>query len=227
MRLSVPQESYRRTLDRRRFDLARLRTGQRLLARPWWDRLRGRLEPRPYPFADAALLESPLRRLYASPQRVLAAFGLKPGESVLEIGPGIGYYSRVAARRIGYGGRLICLDIQREMLLETRRRLCAAGVESAEFVQGSAEWLPFGSGSFDHVFLVTVLGEIPDRAQAIREIRRVLRPGGRVSVSEQLPDPDFVTTGTLRRHLRAAGFVEQATRRHFLLAYTSTWHVGK
>ncbi|OGB92633.1 MAG: hypothetical protein A3G35_11555 [candidate division NC10 bacterium RIFCSPLOWO2_12_FULL_66_18] len=198
-----------------------------LLARAWWDRLRGRLEPRPYPFEHAALLESPLRQLFASPRRVFAALDLKPAERVLEIGAGIGYYSLEATRRIGSSGRLICLDIQWEMLVEARRRLRAAGSESAEFVQASAEYLPFASGSFDHVILVTVLGEIPDRSQTLREIRRVLRPGGRLSVSEQLPDPDFVAPDTLRRQLRAAGFVEEATRKQFPLAYTSTWHVGK
>ncbi len=198
-----------------------------MLARAWWDRLRGRLEPRAYPFAEAALLETPLRQLFASPQRILCAFDLKPGERVLEIGPGIGHYSLEAARRIGRRGRLTCLDIQGEMLLETRRRLRAAGIEGAGSIQASAEDLPFAADSFDHVLAVTVLGEIPDRSRALREIRRVLRAGGRLSVSEQLPDPDFITPGTLRRQLHAAGFVEEATRRHFLLAYTSTWRVGK
>src|SRR5574341_224181 len=102
-----------------------------MLARAWWNRLRGQLAPSPYPFAEATLLESPLRGLFASPQRVLTALDLKPGERVLEIGPGTGYYSREAARRIGARGRLICLDIQRGMLLETRRRLHAAGFQAA------------------------------------------------------------------------------------------------
>ncbi len=198
-----------------------------LIARAWWHRLRGRLEPGPYPFGEAALLESPLRRLFAGPRRLLAAFNLRPGERVLEIGSGVGYYSPAAARHIGEQGRLICLDIQREMLAEARRRLRAAGFERAQVVQASAEHLPFAASSFDHVFLVAVLGEIPDRSQALGEVRRVLRPGGRLSVSEQLPDPDFITPTMLRRQLRGAGFVEEATRRHFLLAYTSTWYAGE
>ena len=196
-----------------------------LVARGWRDRLRGRLEPGPYPFAQATLLDSPLRTLLYGPTRVVNAFDLKAGQRVLDVGSGTGYYSVETARRIGDRGRLTCLDIQGEMLVETRGRLRAAGVESAEFVQASAERLPFASGSFDYVLLVTVLGEIPDRLQALKEIRRVLRPGGRLSVSEQLPDPDFITPGALRRQLRASGFVEETTRRHFLLAYTSAWRV--
>src|SRR3990172_9955121 len=198
-----------------------------MIARAWVDRLRGRLDPSPYPFADAAFLETPLRGLFAGPQRVLAACKLKPGDRVLEIGPGVGYYSVHVARRIGDQGWLICVDIQREMTLETRRRLRSAGFQDAEFVQASAQRLPFASNAFDHVLIVTVLGEIPDRSQALTEVRRVLRPGGRLSVSEQLPDPDFVTPGTLRRQLHAAGFVEEATRGHFFLAYTSTWRAAK
>ncbi len=198
-----------------------------LVARGWWDRLWGRLEPRPYPFPEATLLDSSLRKLFSDPRRIFATFDVKPGERVLDIGSGTGYYSVEAARRTGDGGRLTCLDIQREMLLETRRRLMGAGFERAEFIEASAEDLPFASESFDRVLLVTVLGEIPDRSRALRECGRVLREGGRLSVSEQLPDPDFVTPASLRRQLRAAGFVEETTRGHFLLAYTSTWHVDK
>jgi SAM-dependent methyltransferase len=189
------------------------------LLRTWWLRARGRLEPRPCPYSDAAVLESPLRSWFGGPRRILGAFGLGPGERVLEVGPGIGYYSLEAAARIGASGRLICLDVQGEMLRETRRRLRGAG----GFVRASAVALPFASEAFDRVFLITVLGEIPDRAEALREIRRVLRPGGRLSISEQLPDPDYVRLAVLRRDLAATGFVEEASRRHRALAYTSTW----
>ena len=107
------------------------------------------------------------------------------------------------------------------MLRETRKRLASSGAENARFLAASAIDLPLASESVDHVFLVTVLGEIPDRARALREIRRVLRPGGRLSVSEQLPDPDYVTRRTLRRELAGAGFAELRTRGR--LFYTSTW----
>ena len=192
------------------------------LLRTWWLRLRGHLQPRPFPYSDAAILESPLRRAFASPSRILGAFGLASGERVLEIGPGIGYYSLEAVARVGESGRLVCLDVQREMLLETRRRLQSAG-RAAHFVQASAVALPFVPSSFDRVFLITVLGEIPERSRALGEIHRTLRAGGRLSVSEQLPDPDFITVATLRSELRAAGFAEESTKRHLAIAYSSTW----
>lgn len=191
------------------------------LLRSWWNRFRGRLEPIPCPFSQARVLDSKLRSLVASPQRVLGAFELAPGERVLEVGPGTGYYSIAAARRVGESGLLVCLDVQREMLLETRRRLGAGGNLRAAFIHADVSALPLGTGSFDHVFLITVLGEFPNRWRALVELRRVLRPGGRLSVSEQLPDPDFISRGRLRRELGALGFTEIATRGRFF--YTSSW----
>jgi ubiquinone/menaquinone biosynthesis C-methylase UbiE len=191
----------------------------------WWDRLRGRLEPTPCPFSDAAVLDLPARALVAGPERILGAFGLRPGDRVLEIGPGTGYYSLEAARRIGETGRLICLDLQVEMLLEVRRRARAARQNNLHLLRGDVRAVPLQPSSIDQVFLVGVLGEIPERARALDEIRRVLKPEGRLSVSEQMPDPDFVTKRSLRRALSAAGFVECSTRGH--LFYTSTWHLPR
>jgi ubiquinone/menaquinone biosynthesis C-methylase UbiE len=186
----------------------------------WWDRLRGRLKPEPCPFSKASVLENPLRRLIAAPDHVLGRFGVHAGETVLEIGPGIGYYSLEAASRVTSAGRLICLDIQREMLAEVYRRMKAANLR-ADLVQASGADLPLRSDSHDHVLLIGVLGELLDRATALAEVRRVLRPGGRLSVSEQFPDPDFITRGTLRRELRDASFIEGETRG--ILWYTSVW----
>jgi ubiquinone/menaquinone biosynthesis C-methylase UbiE len=193
------------------------------LIRAWWDRLRGRLRPTPCPFSQAAALDVSARRLVASPGRILGEFGLASGERVLEIGPGIGFYSVEAAKRVGTAGRLICLDLQREMLREVRRRTGAAGERRVDFVTADAGELPLRSGSIDRVSLITVLGEFPDRGRALAEIRRVLRPGGHLSVSEQLPDPDFVTRTTLRRELGAIGLIEVSGRGRFF--YTSNWQL--
>ena len=186
----------------------------------WWQRIRGELRPRPCPYSLAGTLDIAGRRLVAGPERVMAAFGLAAGQTALEIGCGTGFYSPEAARRVGSSGRLVCLDLQQAMLREARRRVEASGLR-ARFVRASAHALPLLSNSVDHAFLVTVLGEIPDRRRALAEIARVLRARGRLSVSEQLPDPDFVTPRQLRRELSAAGFVEERTKGW--LWYTSTW----
>ena len=190
------------------------------LLRAWWDRIRGRLVPRACPYRFAFVLEVPGRRLVAGPAKILGAFGIAAGEKVLEIGPGIGFYSVEAARCVGPSGRLICLDLQGEMLRETRRRIEASRL-SADLLQADARAIPLRSGSVDHVYLIAVLGEIPDRARALGEIKRVLRPGGHLSVSEQFPDPDFITSRRLREELSAAGFVEERTKGW--LVYASTW----
>jgi ubiquinone/menaquinone biosynthesis C-methylase UbiE len=96
-----------------------------------------------------------------------------------------------------------------------------AGEVLAHFLRADAGALPLASDSMDHVLLIGVLGEFPDRRRALHEIVRVLRPAGRLSVSEQLPDPDFVTKSTLRSELAPLGFTELSTRGYAF--YTSTW----
>lgn len=191
--------------------------------RSWWARIRGRLVPKPCPHSHAWVLQAPMRSIHASPKRILGAFNLKEGETVLEIGPGTGYYSLLALQSVLPNGRLICLDIQFEMLRELRTRFLEKAANQADLVQGDALNLPIRSKTVDHVLLITVLGELPNRREALREIHRVLRSGGRLSVSEQFPDPDFVTKGTLRRELSEIGFVEQDTRGR--LVYASTWRL--
>lgn len=191
------------------------------VVRAWWARLRGKLAPVPCPYSQSGWLDIPFRRLRAGPRKILGRFGVGPGERVLEIGPGTGFYSTEATRRIGRSGHLICLDIQREMLEHTRRRLRTSAGAPVSLVQADALRLPLRSGVVDRVVLIAVLGELPARARALDEIARVLRPAGRLSVCEQFPDPDFVTLGSLRRTLPAHGFVEESSRGH--LVYASTW----
>ncbi len=194
------------------------------LTRAWWARLRGKLGAKPCPYRFAWVLDMPMRAWHAGPEKIVGAFGLEAGEKVLEIGAGTGYYSLYAARIVGRGGEFLALDIQLPMLLELRRRNLKTGGIPMQLVQASAAGIPVRTGSLDHVFLTAVLGEIPDRPLALQEIRRVLRQGGRLSVSEQLPDPDYVALRTLRRELMPLGFVEQRSRGWW--TYTSTWRAA-
>jgi ubiquinone/menaquinone biosynthesis C-methylase UbiE len=174
----------------------------------WW--------PAPYPPWATRFLEGSWRRRFASAEQTLRRSGLEPGMRALEVGPGGGYLSESAASMLGEQGRLVCLDLQIEMLRKVRERL---GSARAELVQASGSSLPFAAGSFDLVFLVTVLGEIPDKRAALAEFARVLRPGGILAVTEGLPDPDYVRTPVLRRLATAAGF-EVGDRRGNLAYYT-------
>jgi ubiquinone/menaquinone biosynthesis C-methylase UbiE len=129
----------------------------------------------------------------------------QPGERVLEIGPGTGYYSLHAARWLGPEGTLEVLDIQQQMLDHTMRRARTLGISNIVPILGDAQTLPYTDGRFDAAYLVATLGEIPDQGRALRELRRVLKRGGRLVVGEVLLDPHTVSFADLRRMAEAAG----------------------
>jgi SAM-dependent methyltransferase len=170
----------------------------------------------PMPYTMRWILHSPLRPLVHPVRLMLDRFGVRPGATVLELGPGNGYFSIDGGRLLGSGGRLVCLDIQRPMLTDLRDRLASAGVTNAHPVLGDAHHLPLAAASVDVAFLVTVLGEIPDRPQALAELRRALKPGGILSITEHLTDPDYQLEDTVRDLCRACGFAPGEHRRRFL-----------
>lgn len=160
----------------------------------------------PIPYSQAGTLRSPLRPIIHPVRRTLERSHVKPGATVLELGPGTGYFSVEAARMVGPGGRLLCLDIQPPMLADLAGHLREAGVDRAELLVGDATRLPLADGSVDTAYLVAVLGEIPDRPAALFELRRVLRSGGVLSITETLTDPDYQLEDTVRDVCRAVGF---------------------
>ena len=85
------------------------------------------------------------------------------------------------------------------------RRAGERGLANIAPTQGDARRLPYPDGAFDAAYLVTVLGEIPDQEAALRELARVLRPGGRLVVGELFGDPHWVAPAQLRRRAEAAG----------------------
>jgi ubiquinone/menaquinone biosynthesis C-methylase UbiE len=97
---------------------------------------------------------------------------LGPNFRVLELGPGPGYFSPEVARSLP-DGRLALVDVQEEMLEMAKERLEGKGFANVEYYKADAVSLPLESESFDVVFLVAVLGELPDRSSCLQEIRRV------------------------------------------------------
>jgi ubiquinone/menaquinone biosynthesis C-methylase UbiE len=158
----------------------------------------------PCPFALAWLVDNPLRRRYMA--RALDRVGIQPGERVLELGPGPGAFSVEAARRAGPGGMLVAVDIQPRMIAAVEEKAREAGVTNVETHVASAYDLPLDDGTIDRAFLVTVLPEIPDRQRALVELRRVLKPGGVLSITEEFLDPDYPLARTTIRWAREAGF---------------------
>jgi SAM-dependent methyltransferase len=128
----------------------------------------------------------------------------KPGERILEIGPGTGYYTLDVAEWVKPDGRVDILDLQQEMLDHTMRRAAERGLTNITPIRSDATAMPYEDATFDAAFLITVLGEIPDQEEALRELARVLKPGGGLVVGELLlGDPHYSGLGALR--LRASG----------------------
>lgn len=153
-----------------------------------WQRLKG---PGMYPVEYAAWLLNPSRCLIVPPGRIVDRLQLSPADRVLEVGCGPGFFSPAIARKLT-AGHLTLLDAQAPMLTMAAQRLEKHGLTNYTSISGLAESLPFSDAAFDVVFMVAVLGEVPDRAIAIKEIARVLRPGGRLSSTEAVGDPDRV-----------------------------------
>lgn len=157
----------------------------------WWRR-----NPSACPYGQRFWVEAP--HPFITRRRLLRTLDPQPGERLLEIGPGTGHYSLPVAERIApEGGRLYLVDVQGEMLDHTTRSAAEAGLRNLSPAQADARWLPHPDRAFDAVYLVTVLGEIPDREEALREVARVVRPGGRVVVGELLGDPHYVPYAAL------------------------------
>jgi SAM-dependent methyltransferase len=161
-------------------------------------------EPGPMPYLLRWTLAVPRGNL--SPKHLKTLLEPRRGERMLEIGPGTGIYSIPIAQALGSDGALDVLDVQQEMLDEVTARARTARVANLTATRGDARSLPYPDAAFDAAYLVGVLGEIPDEAAALRELRRVLKPQGRLVVGEVAIDPDFVRLGPLRERTGAAGF---------------------
>jgi ubiquinone/menaquinone biosynthesis C-methylase UbiE len=166
-------------------------------AAAWWY-----TDSAPYPYAQRRLLDLPLP--FLTNRRLDALLGIRPGERVLEIGPGTGLQALHVAGLLGSEGRLDIIDVQDDMLEHVMRRARAAGITSITAAKADARQLPFPAATFDAAYLVTVLGEIPEPAAAVRELRRVLKPTGRLVVGEFL-DRHYVPVVDLLRYGNAAG----------------------
>ena len=122
--------------------------------------------------------------------------GLQPGETVLDLGSGAGIDVFIAAKAVGPEGRVIGVDMTPEMLERARLNAARSNFKNVEFRQGEIEALPVEDGSVDVVLSNCVINLVPDKRRAFAEIFRVLKPGGRFSIS------DMVTYGDVPAELR-------------------------
>jgi ubiquinone/menaquinone biosynthesis C-methylase UbiE len=170
---------------------------------------RQRKDPSACPYGLRFSLDLP--HPFVTRPRLREMLSPQPGQRVLEVGPGTGYYALQVARWLEPSGILDILDIQQEMLDHTMHRARAMGVLNIVPRLGEAQALPYPDHHFDSAYLVATLGEVPDKGRALRELGRVLKRGGRLVVGEVLLDPHKVTFEELRRLTDAGGLDHERT----------------
>jgi len=167
----------------------------------------------PAPAFIGRFLDSNHRRRLQPPDKLIKRSGIRQGMVVMDLGCGSGAFTPFVARAVGEQGKVYAVDIQPAMLKQLERKLARPenqDIKNIELKKASAYELPFGDGAIDLVYMVTVLQEIPDRSRALREISRVLKPGGILAVTEFLPDPDYPWRSTVIKICQREGFILDA-----------------
>jgi ubiquinone/menaquinone biosynthesis C-methylase UbiE len=164
----------------------------------WWRR-----NPSACPYGQRFWVEAP--HPIITRERLRSVLRPESGERILEIGPGVGYYTLDMAEWVGGEGTIEIFDLQQKFLDHVGARAAERGLANINPTQGDATALPYEDGSMDAVVLTAVLGEIPDPVAALREVRRVLKPSGRLVVGELFGDPHFTTQSALKGQASEAG----------------------
>lgn len=181
-----------------------------------WASRRRRL---PCPAWLSGILSNPYTSAVAGAETILDRAGVSPGMRVLDAGSGPGRLTIPAAARVGPTGTVVAMDVQDAMLRRVHAAANERGLENVVTVEGSLDSGVPGPGDFDRALLVAVLGEIPDRAAAMRSLYAALRFEGILSVTEMIPDPHYQSRATVRRFAEAAGFRLERISGYWL-AYT-------
>jgi ubiquinone/menaquinone biosynthesis C-methylase UbiE len=180
-------------------------------------RLASRKWSLPCPTILAWMLENPVLQRLNGTSTTLDRIGFRPGQRVLEIGPGPGRLLLPAAQRILPDGEAVVIDIQPGMIERLKARAKRAGINNLTTIVGDAAKRHVPEASFDLVFLSTVLGEIPDRAGALAECYRALKSGGMLSITEMFGDPHYQSRSKVKRLAQEAGFRLQSIQGGWLL----------
>ncbi|MEJ2252531.1 MAG: methyltransferase domain-containing protein [Candidatus Lokiarchaeota archaeon] len=165
-----------------------------------------KIHPFPIPAFLTRLIDNPIRRKFMQqPEKLADRLDLKPGMTVIEVGPGKGNYTKAIAKKVSSDGRVYAIDIQEWVIEKLKKRLEEENIKNIEPKIDDAYALSFQDNSIDRIFLNTCLPEIPEPVRALKEFRRVLKKGGFVSMSELFLDPDYPFRSTEKRWAKEAG----------------------
>lgn len=165
-----------------------------------------RRRPTPLPPVLAFVLENPVTERFVGTEVLVPRLRLEPGMNVLDAGCGPGRLTVPVAKLVGEDGRVVALDSQPAMLERLQTRSDTENLTNVRPLLAGLGEGALPESYFDRAVLAMVLGEVRDKGAAMRELYAVLRPGGILSVTEAVGDPDYRRSATIRREAEAAGF---------------------
>lgn len=165
-----------------------------------------KIYPFPIPQFVVNVIDNRFRRKFIqNPDQIAERMSAKPGDIVVELGPGKGSYSIGVANRIGSNGKLYAIDIEQKILNRLQIRLDKENITNIIPKRDDAYHLDFEDESVDIIFAVACLPEIPKPVEVLKEFKRILKPEGRISLCELFIDPDYPLRSTERKWAIAAG----------------------
>lgn len=176
------------------------------------------MHERRFDASQAHRLDQPDRLTWLPPHEVVRALAVRAGDTVADIGAGTGYFALPLALA---AGRVMAVDAQEEMLEHMRRKIASGAAANIELVRAEADATTLPGAAADLVFLANVWHELPDRAAALTDAKRILKARGRIAVLDWRPDvePDHgpplehrLSASSAVAELAASGFQPAAPR---------------
>ncbi|MFX0147641.1 MAG: class I SAM-dependent methyltransferase [Candidatus Hodarchaeota archaeon] len=165
----------------------------------------------PIPSFLTPLIDNPIRRRFLQkPEKIAERMNLKPGMTVIEIGPGKGSYTKVVAEKVMPNGTVYAIDIQESVITRLKKRIEDEKIPNIIPKVDDVYNLSFEDNSVDRIFAIACLPEIPKPIETLQEFKRILKPNGIISFSELFIDPDYPLRRTEKKWAKKAGlkFIE-------------------
>jgi ubiquinone/menaquinone biosynthesis C-methylase UbiE len=163
--------------------------------------------PCPFWLSWLVELENPFTKNNRS-KNIIQQLDVQPGMKVLDVGCGPGRLTIPLAETVGSEGKVIAIDIQQEMLTHAKNKAISRNLQNIDFLQKDISKKKLEC-QVDRAVLINVLGEIPDKEAALKEIFRALKPGGILCITEVIFDPHFQKREKVHKLTSKAGFREK------------------